>query len=280
MKKLFSLGGTALAGLVLLVAASPAYSADVHAKPVYKAAPAPPVVPYSWTGFYIGGHVGGGWSTDWGGTATQLPSPAAAGAQNSSFSQKGSSVVAGGQVGYNWQFAPSWVVGIETDLSWVRIHTTSVNPALTPAGTPFVGAADCPGTQICTTFMTRDLDFIGTVRGRAGYTWDRWLAYFTGGFAYGRVSYSANFNVCCQFPVSFADAKTGWTVGGGLEYALPGSWGNWTIRGEYLYVSLGGASGTVLQMSPPDPLSRFSIRYDWNRTNIQIARFGLNYKFN
>ena len=125
--------------------------------------------------------------------------------------------------------------------------------------------------------MTRDLDWIGTVRGRIGYTWDRWLTYFTGGFAYGRVSYGANFfNFTDQFPASFRDTKTGWTVGGGLEYALAGSWGNWTMRGEYLYISLNSASATAPQI-PPDP--RFAIRYDWNDTNVHIARFALNYKF-
>jgi outer membrane immunogenic protein len=240
---------------------------------------APPTAPmFNWTGFYIGGHVGGGWSADWSGMTNPLPSPTAFGALPLSFSQKGSGVIAGGQIGYNWQFAPSWVLGIEADLSRLHIHTSSVNPALTLAGTPFVGAADCPGVQICTAFMTRDLDRLGTVRGRVGYAWERWLAYLTGGFAYGRVSFSGNYQVCCQHPVSFTDTKTGSTIGGGLEYALPGTWGNWTIKGEYLFVRLGSATGTVPQMSPPDP--RFAVRYDWNQTNIHIVRFGLNYKFN
>jgi outer membrane immunogenic protein len=271
MKKLV----LASAAMIALVA-MPARAADISAKPVYKAAPVAAPLPYNWTGLYIGGHIGGDWSSGWGGNLNQLPSPAAAGALNLSFSQQGSGVVAGGQVGYNWQFAPSWVLGIEADLSHVHIHTNLVQPALTILGVPFQGANDCPGVQICTSFMARDLDLIGTARGRLGYALDRWLAYFTGGFAYGRVSYRANYEVCCQYPASFTDTKTGWTVGGGLEYALPGSWGNWTMRGEYLFVRLGSASATIQQIPAQPP---FAIRYDWNDTKLHIARFALNYKF-
>src|SRR5258708_6328497 len=118
---------------VVAMAARTAGAADLPAKPGYTAGPpvaAPPSVPYSWTGFYIGGDVGGGWSADWRGTATQLPSEVAAGAADLSFSQKGSGVVAGGQIGANWQFAPTWVIGIEADLSEVHIHTRSVDTAL------------------------------------------------------------------------------------------------------------------------------------------------------
>src|ERR1700726_256111 len=131
-----------LAAAVIAMIAGTASAADLPAKPVYKAAP--PVaapVPFSWTGFYVGGHVGGGWSSDWRGTASQLPSPAAAGALDLSFSQKGSDVIAGGQIGFNWQFAPNWLLGIEADLSRVHIHTRSVDTALDLSGAPFQGDA-------------------------------------------------------------------------------------------------------------------------------------------
>ena len=265
----------ASAGLFALISV-PATAADLPVKAAYKA-PAPVVAPvFSWTGFYIGGHVGGGWSDGWKGTANPLPSPAAFGALPLSFSQNGSGVIGGGQIGYNWQFSPSWVLGIETDISRVHIRANSVTPALSLAGTPFVGDADCPGSQVCTAFMNRDLDVLGTVRARVGYAWDRWLAYVTGGFAYGRVNYSANYMVCCQHPASFTDTKTGGTIGVGLEFA-PLALRNWTIRGEYLYVTLGGATATIQQMSPPDP--RFAMRYGWNQTDVNIGRVSLNYKF-
>jgi outer membrane immunogenic protein len=253
---------------------------SAHSKPLNKDRAQAVVAPdsFSWTGFYIGGHVGEGWSSGWNGTANPLPSPAAFGALPLSFTQSASGLIAGGQIGYNWQFAPNWMLGIETDLSKAHINTVSVTPALNLAGAPFVGDADCPGTQVCTSFLGRDLHLLGTVRARAGFVWDHLLVYITGGFAYGRIGYRANYNVCCQHPSSFTDTKTGGTIGGGLEYALPGTLGNWTIKGEYLYVELASANDTVQQMSPPDPT--YHMRYDWNRTKIQIGRFGLNYKFN
>jgi outer membrane immunogenic protein len=236
---------------------------------------APPSAPFNWTGFYIGGQVGGGWSNSWHATTNELPNPGAFGALPLSFSQKGEGLATGGQVGLNWQIAPTWVLGIEADLFRLHIDADSVGTIVTLAGVPLNCAGGQPNCGLA--MMNRDLHWIGTVRGRLGYAWDRWLAYFTGGFAYGRVSYSANFfNFTDQFPASFASTKTGWTVGGGIEYALPSSWGNWTIRGEYLFVSLGSASAIVPEVPAAPP---FALRYDWNRTDVHIARFGLNYKF-
>ena len=232
---------------------------------------------FNWTGFYVGGQFGGGWSSNWRGTANPLPNPVAFGALPLTFSQNGGGVIGGGQIGYNWQFAPAWVAGMEADLSAASINARTVTPALTLAGTPFVGAADCPGIQVCTSFLARRLESLGTIRGRHGYTWDHWLAYVTGGFAYGRIHYSANYEVCCQHPASFSNMKTGFTAGGGLEYALGGPWAHWTIRGEYLFVQLGGASATITQQSPPDPA--FAMKYGWGHTDLHIARVALSYKF-
>lgn len=251
-----------------------AAAADLPVKSVPKARVAAPA-PYSWSGFYVGANVGRGWSDGWHATTNELPSPGAFGALPLSFSQNGSGVIAGGQIGYNWQFAPSWALGIEADLSRLHIDADAVATVLTLGGAPLNCAGGQPSCGIA--MMNRDLHWVGTVRGRLGYVWDRWLVYFTGGFAYGRVSYNANFfNFTDQFPASFASTKTGWTIGGGLEYALPGTGGNWTIRGEYLFVNLGGASAIAPEVPAAPP---FALRYDWNDTNVHIARFALNYKF-
>jgi outer membrane immunogenic protein len=278
MKKL----ATVIAAIALM--GSPAFAADMARKmPVMKAPPPPAPAPvYSWTGFYVGGHVGGAFSDDWTSTFIGMfngqVDPNGFGALPNSFTQKGSGTIAGGQIGYNWQFAPFLVVGAEADLSYLHIQTNSVALPLRLSGVPF-NPATCSGPgPSCTTFMTRGLDWLGTIRGRVGVAKDRLLAYVTGGFAYGRVNYSADYEVCCHQFTSFSQTKTGGVIGGGLEYALPGAWGNWILRGEYLFVRLGSDSTTVPQMSPPDP--RFAARYDWNQTQIHIARFGLNYKFN
>src|SRR5438270_5849657 len=110
MKKLLA---TAVA---LAATLSIANAADNRPKPVYKAAPAtaaPIAQPllFTWTGFYVGGHIGRAWSHDWASTFNPLPSPEAFGALSNSFTQKGSGTIAGGQVGFNWQFAPFFVVG-------------------------------------------------------------------------------------------------------------------------------------------------------------------------
>jgi len=132
---------TLLAGFVLSAfAASSAMAADL-ARPVYKAAPAPL---FNWTGFYVGGHGGYGWADD------------------ANLSPKG--WFGGGQVGYNWQYAPNWVFGVEADISGSDISETNL------AGAPLVSSK---------------INYFGTARGRLGYTVDRVMVYGTGGLAFG-----------------------------------------------------------------------------------------------
>jgi outer membrane immunogenic protein len=241
------------------------------------------IAPFSWTGFYVGGNVGGGWSSGWNSAADPLPDPTFFNASPLSFSNKASGIIGGGQIGYNWQFTPNWLVGIETDFQGANLKAGSTIgpiPAFPNASVFHAGSSS---------FMNRELDWFGTVRGRFGLTFDRWLVYGTGGFAYGEVKYSAdtnypiastaeNPNFVLGFPVSFSDTRPGWTVGGGAEYALPGTYGNWTIRGEYLFVSLTGGDSVTSSGVPSQPPPT-AYGYSWNKTDFQIARFGLNYKF-
>ena len=91
--------------------------------------------------------------------------------------------IGGGQIGYNWQFAPNWLFGIEADISYTDFRRDHVGgDACRSAG---------PGTLL-NTFESR-LDYLGTVRGRIGYVFDRTLIYATGGLAYGDVRNSVNF---------------------------------------------------------------------------------------
>jgi outer membrane immunogenic protein len=259
-----TLVSAAMLGLGLTVAAS---AADMAVKaPVYKAPPAP--IGYSWSGFYIGGNVGGAWSQDWNSSATSSGPNVPGGIASQLFQQNASSAVAGGQIGYNWQVSPNWVLGVETDLQWTHLNGTST-------GT-FAGLA---GVTAC---MCRDVDWFGTARGRVGYTWDRWMAYATGGLAYGHVAYTANINApagaagapfAVSFPVSFSNTKTGWTAGAGLEWAFGG---NWSAKAEYLYVSLGSADASSTGVPSVAPNI---VNYHWNDTNFHVARFGLNYRF-
>jgi outer membrane immunogenic protein len=210
---------------VLAVAATAAVAADL---PRAMPARAPAYVPvgYNWTGFYVGINGGYAWgSSRW-----------------SSFGANAnpSGGMVGGTAGYNWQAAGSpWVFGLEGDIDWTDIKGT------------FVSAA-CP-----TGCQTKN-DWLGTVRGRLGYAWDRVMPYVTGGLAVGDIK--AN-----QF--GFAGVSTtnaGWSAGAGVEGALAG---NWTAKLEYLHVDLGHANCTVCSLP-----TRVGFQAD-------EVRAGVNYRF-
>lgn len=179
MKKILSLC-TALAALAI---ATPANAADMPVRgPVYKYAPQPAPV-FNWTGFYVGGHVGYGFNSDLDGFALGL------------------------QAGYNWQFSPNWVFGLEADITG-----TDMNDSI--AG------------------VHSHIDYLGTVRARLGYAVDRTLFYGTGGVAFNRNAVAG-----------VHDSDTGYTLGLGIEWAFAP---NWSAKVEYAYynfdnnVTLGG----------------------------------------
>lgn len=257
----------ALIAAVALIAGSSgpstAFAADL-AKPIYTATP--PATFYDWTGFYVGGHLGYGWSRA-NTNADPLPSVVAFGTSPSALDLHSSGAIGGGQVGHNWQFAPNWAFGIEADISWSGVEGSNTAVVL-PGG----NAATCLN---CTATVNRKWDYLGTIRGRFGVTWDHWFAYGTGGFAYGSASFNGNVAIPnFTHPASAKATGYGWALGGGLEYALAG---NWTMKGEYLYIQLndgGNVVGNEIPMAPP-----FAYRYTWEDTKIHTFRFGLNYKF-
>src|SRR4029077_10309167 len=110
---------------VLIAVAALPYTQAASAADIPGKAPPPvntPLPAYNWTGFYVGGNVGGAWSTtDWTffNGATLEPT-----------SQAGSSWVAGGQIGYLYQFNPNWVVGIEASSPGTNLESTSIWVAL------------------------------------------------------------------------------------------------------------------------------------------------------
>src|SRR5262245_41444768 len=160
----------------------------------------PPVAPvyapvYTWTGFYLGINAGGGWGrSNWDGL--------------DKFDISGGLI--GATIGYNWQFNGPVVLGVEGDIDWSGIKGTSSN----------VCAAGCE---------TRN-SWLATVRGRAGYAFDRLLPFLTAGLAVGNIQANR-----LGFPGG-STSTAGWTVGGGLEFAVVS---NVTIKAEYLYVDFG-----------------------------------------
>ena len=193
-----------------------------------------------------------------------------------------SGFIGGGQVGYNWQTG-AFVLGAEADFDGTTLSKT-FNYTSTPFGAVVNGTAINPvfvGDTL-SVHAKASLDWIGTVRGRVGFVAtpdNRLLIYGTGGFAYA--GGSSNFSVYDATGGAYwngnpGSTRTGWTIGGGVEYAITN---NITIRGEYLYVDLGSqninttanlAAATLL----PGTYATAKINYD-----ASIVRAGINYKF-
>jgi outer membrane immunogenic protein len=270
MKKLI------IASLVSGAFVLPALAADLAPAPapVYKAPPPPPVE-WSWTGFYIGSNFGWIGSTDNtitntgtdngpGGLGTYLSFggiPATVSANHSNF-------LGGGQIGYNWQWTPNWVVGFEADFDGIASPSTTVITAF-PGNAAFFPAQSG---------FARALDSLGTVRGRVGYlTFRDLLLYATGGLAYGETKLQTAFACAGCAPPVFTENLTdntqvGWTVGAGVEWKFAPQW---SVKAEYLYVDLGSISNTIAY--PYGPFNS-TLTSTYNERD-NIVRAGINYKF-
>ena len=214
--------------LSMLFAAGSASAADLAARP-YTKAPPPIVSVYNWTGFYVG--INGGYA--WGDSDWTVPL----------VSTTPTGWLIGGTLGYNYQMG-SWVLGLEGDWDWADIKDSSP-----------CGAFSC---------QTKN-SWLATARGRIGYAFDRWLPYFTGGAAFGKVEASST-NPAAP---GANDTRTGWTVGAGIEYAFLGAW---SAKLEYLYVDLGSFDCNAACSGVAGVAS--SVDYKAN-----VVRAGLNYKF-
>lgn len=196
-----------MASAVLIAATASALAADLPSR-----RPPPPVfVPpalFTWTGIYVGGDIGYGWGTDK--SSTLIPAPDFA-------SSTPQGVVGGGHIGYNYQVS-QFVLGIEGDVLGTNFRNNSLG---VPSGTTYAVS----------------LPIEASVRGRVGYAWDRVLFYATGGVAFGNIN-NSYFGGLLTPGTTFSRSttKTGYTVGGGIEYALSN---NWSVRGEYRYTDFG-----------------------------------------
>jgi outer membrane immunogenic protein len=219
MKKLLF----ATVALVALGATVPALAADLPAR-TYTKAPAYAAPLYNWTGFYIGGHIGGAFSGD-----NNINGLTTGNNGNGRF-------LGGLQVGGDYQFAPNWVVGIEGQYSWLGSNTNGI---VFPGG--FV--------------YTNNQRALGSVTGRVGYTWGPALLYVKGGYAFSDNNDSLMLNAV-PTPFAFTSGhRDGYTVGAGLEYLFAP---NWSAKVEYQYYNFGNS-----QFTTPAPLTPFgSFRTD------------------
>ena len=184
-----------------------------------------------------------------------------------SFDTNGSGFIGGGQLGVNWQFAPRWVAGIEADILGTRLKGSQTYNPIPPG--------DVTATAPSFITMSRDVRWLGSVRGRFGHAWERTLLYATGGVAWGHVRFDGNASRAGgEFvdPASVSSTKTGWVVGGGIEHMVQR---NWTVRAQYLYYSIPGVSA----IGPDIPPGAAFATYSWGRTQVHSVTAGLNYKF-
>ena len=225
---------TILSAALLAALAGQALAADIPAR-TYSKAPAytAPAVVYNWTGFYIGGHVGGAFAGD------------------NSLQSSDARFLGGVQAGFDYQFAPNWVLGAEAQYSW--LNNGNGNNIIFPAGTVVTGNV---------------ANQIGSVTGRVGYTWGPGLLYAKGGYAW-RDNNNIGVTIAGT-PQPFAttgNRKDGYTVGAGLEYMFAP---NWSAKAEYQYYNFGNTTITA----GPAPVVGTRFRDDEHSVKV-----GVNYRF-
>jgi outer membrane immunogenic protein len=260
-----------LASAFLAALSTSSYAADLPSRsPVPASASVAPV--FTWSGFYIGGNVGYHASnstfelTGYDNTffvnndgTTYLPSG----------DLDHDTVFGGIQAGFNLQTGMI-VFGLEADVALLGDETTTFTTEFN---------AGPPGSAPVVTRVRSDLDYLATVRGRVGVTFDRLLVFATGGLAFGKVSHRVDFEETDVFGNApyigagqVSDTDIGYAVGGGLEYGLTN---NLSLKAEYLYYNLGDESLTT--------------RVDNRGANVEfvhtietaghIGRVGLNFRF-
>lgn len=239
------ISATAVAGILV----TEANAADLRRPaPAYKA-PAV-VVAESWAGLYAGAAIGYAWQKD------NLDETLRGTGVPSGFTPISTSpdgVKLGGFLGYNWQFG-AWVAGIEGDLEWADIGGSTAN---------FIGSNDS---------YSPSTDWQASVRGRLGYAVGDMLIYATGGVAFANIEYAYN-DVVPGVTQTFSSTRTGWTVGGGIDWRFAP---NWFARVEYRYADFGDKtySPTVFgdlfdeHHSTTEQAVRFGVAYKWGGTTV------------
>jgi high affinity Mn2+ porin len=196
---------------------------------------------YDWTGLYVGGHVG----YSRGHAQVTLTDPSS---PTTDFNSSFGSLSGGVQLGYNYLLPSRILLGIEADMSFLN----------------YLAADDVAWSRTTAVADTsQKIDYMGTLRGRVGYAFPRWMIYATGGFAWSQGRFLQNPGVTDDID-KVLHPYTGWAAGAGAEIAVAP---NWTARLEYLYRNFGHAD--ILFPSGTSVGSSF---------DVQSVRLGLNYK--
>ena len=235
-------------------------------------AAAPPPA-YSWTGCYIGGHIGGAWGrnefSDPGFNTGFSVIPTIAPPGGSIGIGSNANPLGGIQAGCDYQFMSNWIVGAAGDFSWTNINGQTADPF-------FAGKHGAPIT------LGYKTDSLATVTGRVGYAWQRYLVYAKGGGAWARDHYdiqnleSINNQFCGASTLEACnptanETRFGWTIGGGFEWALAP---NWSAMVEYNHYGFGTKTlffDAPNSFSGPTPL--------FIKQSVDVIKVGANFRF-
>jgi outer membrane immunogenic protein len=236
--------------------AASAFAADLPTPAIIPPPTYPPTV-YNWTGFYVGGNIGAGWSglSDTNANFSDTLGSSFSAGTNAQF-------LAGGQVGVNYEFANGIVIGAETMFDWASNSQNAIVTATDPTGT------------VAANIGPSNARWLTAVSGRLGYAWDRVLLYAKGGGAW--VATNTPAISIAGTPTSFTiisnTTSAGYTAGLGVEWAFSG---NWSARGEYAYI---GLPSQTFMVAPATPTFGGDVITYGNR-NISIVTGAVNYKF-
>jgi opacity protein-like surface antigen len=241
---------------VALITGGPARAADSLPRPAPVRSSA--TIPWSWSGWYLGGHVGAALAT------TDIVDPFGVALFGDRVRSPG--FIAGGQIGYNYQSGPV-VFGIEADMSWDGSDGTNTCFAVS-------------GGTVSSNCRVRP-DLYATLTGRLGYAAGRALLYAKGGAAWTHGTVDMFFNqnnfgpgfTTAVFNSSSSVDATGWTVGGGIEYALTPAW---SAKLEYDYLDFGGRNvATPYAVGNPSGLTAPVTSV---AQQVHQVKFGVNYR--
>jgi outer membrane immunogenic protein len=271
-------------GIIVGVNAACAADMAVKARPIV----APVAAGWNWTGLYVGGNIGGGWSDDQTLTAADpfntfglgggpfLPAVA---------TRHGSGIVGGVHAGFNWQVSRVFLLGVEADVSGADVNfSTRVGPLVSTF------------TNSDSSFVTNErVRALASIRGRAGLTFGDWLLFGTAGWGWADTGFSADATCAptgtesCKFggihaPVAASFSRNGAVYGGGIDFHVPNT--QWVIGGEFLRYDLGSSGLTGVARTGEGTLTSFGcpagtpcVNYTTSSLHLNEASLRASYQF-
>jgi len=240
-------------------------SSGALAADLTKAPPVPVAPLYNWNGFYIGFNFGGAFPN---GTFTDDFTVGGVTRSASFTTNHDMGFVGGGQIGYNWQVSPNFVLGVEGMFDGAQFND---NAEVTIVGENIAASANMDWIATATGRIGYAGNLLGNILGNTAQT-NSTLYYVKGGGAWVKNSITVtDFGPVAHFSDSISNTRSGWVVGGGIEYGvLP----NFTVKVEYDYIGLGTLTRTDVFAGPPIIANTASLS-----RNINMFTVGANYKF-